>query len=90
MTDNYGDGFRRLEDRLDKLTDAVTQLVRVEERQITHTTRLDEHDRQIGDLQTDVSRTERDLSKWVNRGIGVWGFAVLAWTMYLALLPNGP
>lgn len=45
------DDFRRLEGKVDRLTDAITTLVRVEERQATHGTR-------IGNLEERVASVE--------------------------------
>lgn len=86
-TDNGFDvaQLQRLENKVDKLTDAVTQLVRVEERQINHGVRIGEVENKVTLLQHGVLAVERKVDQWVNRGIGVWGVALLVWTVYLGL-----
>lgn len=86
-TDNGFDvaQLQRLENKVDKLTDAVTQLVRVEERQINHGVRIGEVENRVTLLQHGILAVERKVDQWVNRGIGVWGVALLVWTVYLGL-----
>jgi septal ring factor EnvC (AmiA/AmiB activator) len=48
--------FDRIENKIDKLTDAVTKIARVEEQLISSNRRIDK-------LETSVVKTERDLNK---------------------------
>jgi hypothetical protein len=86
-TDNVLDvaQLQRLENKVDKLTDAVTQLVRVEERQINHGVRIGEVEHEVALIRQYVSTVEKKVDQWVNRGIGVWGVTLLVWTVYLGL-----
>lgn len=80
--------FLRLESKVDRLTDAITQLVRVEERQITHASRLDTLE---GDLKTTkeaIAAVDRKVDSWVNRGVGMWTVAMIAWAIYSAVLKD--
>ena len=81
--------FDRLEAKVDKLTDAVTQLVRVEERQMTHGTRITALEVRVTTSEELIGRNERELAKWVNRGIGIWGLAGVAWTIYTNMRSGG-
>lgn len=77
--------YARLEDKVDKLTEAVHQLVRVEERQIVHAEKIEEL-RELFDTQRGaIEKTDRKVDQWVNRGVGVWGVTALIWTVYLAM-----
>jgi hypothetical protein len=74
--------FRRLESKVDKLTDAVMRLVLIEERQSTQAERIGKIEADITVLTAAQGRTERAVSMWVNRGIGVWGLAVALFTVF--------
>lgn len=84
--------FTRLEEKVDKLTDAVTQLVLLEERQIQLGRRLESAEnsivlhaeaiRALGErMQTEVYALHSKVDKWVNRGMGVWAAAVTVWAL---------
>ena len=82
------DPLRRLEDKVDKLTEAVVHLARIDERQIAAA-------RDMGELQTRMSTAEKSivttdvvLNKWINRGIGVWLLASGAIGSFVALYPS--
>lgn len=82
--DHTAQQLQRLENKVDKLTDAVTQLVRVEERQITHGVRLGDVENRITHLAVVTGATEKRLDQWINRGIGMWSIAVVLWSVFLA------
>lgn len=67
--------IKRLEDKVDVLTVAVTRLVLFEERQSVQAIAL-------ASLAVRATTTEQKLDMWVNRGIGVWAFVVAAGTAY--------
>jgi len=69
MTD---EDFRRLESKVDKLTDAVTRLILIEERQSSQGERIGKLETNHASLATAQTKTERTLQMWVNRGVGVW------------------
>lgn len=73
MTD---DDFRRLEGKVDKLAEAVTKLVLVEERQANQGERIGKVEQQMASLETAHTKLDRTVQMWVNRGIGVWALAV--------------
>ena len=73
MTD---DDFKRLEAKVDKLTDAVTRLVLVEERISNQGERIGKVEQRITANETSHTKIDRKVEMWINRGIGVWGLAV--------------
>lgn len=77
--------LRRLESKVDRLTEAITTLVRLEERQATQGQRLGNLEERVTAAEATLLSVDRKLEQWVNRGIGLWSFAVVAWTLYLAL-----
>tara|TARA_R110000868_G_scaffold70292_1_gene206628 strand:+ start:151 stop:420 length:270 start_codon:yes stop_codon:yes gene_type:complete len=78
MTD---DDFRRLEGKVDKLGDAVQKLVLVEERQANQGERIGRVEQRVASVETAAAKTDRTVQMWINRGIGVWGLAVLVFTL---------
>lgn len=73
MTD---DDFKRLESKVDKLTDAVTRLVLVEERISNQGERIGKVEQKIAVTDASHNKLDRKVDMWINRGIGVWGLAV--------------
>jgi hypothetical protein len=78
MTD---DDFRRLEGKVDKLGDAIQRLILIEERQSSQGERIGRVEQRVAAVETATSKTDRMVQMWINRGIGVWGLAVVAFTM---------
>jgi hypothetical protein len=73
--------FLRLENKVDKLTDAVMRLVLIEERQTTQGERIGACEAKIAVNESAIAKTERKVDQWVNRGIGVWLAAMLLFTL---------
>ena len=73
--------FRRLEEKVDKLTDAVTKLVLIEERQTTQGARIGALEQRVAANEVVAAKTEQTVHKWVNRGIGVWALAAVIFAM---------
>lgn len=69
MTD---DDFRRLEGKVDKLGEALTKLLLVEERQANQGERIGRVEQRMAALDTALHKTDRVMQQWINRGIGVW------------------
>jgi len=78
MTD---DDFRRLEGKVDKLADAVTKLVLVEERLSNQGERIGRAEQRIAIVESTSSDLDRKVEMWINRGIGVWGLAVTVFAL---------
>lgn len=84
-TDISSAHWQRLEGKVDKLTEAVTHLVRIEERQITHSVRIGEVEARVTALEASHRGTDAKVERWINRGIGLWALAAALWTLYLGL-----
>jgi hypothetical protein len=87
MTDEHASALKRLDEKVDRLTEAITQLVRVEERQISQAERIANLEKRAVAAEANWQATDRKLDSWINRGIGVWGLVVAIWTIYLAMRP---
>lgn len=79
------DHLNRLEAKMDRLTEAVTALVRVEERQMTHGQRIGALESRASTTETNITNVRTELSKWINRGVGGWALVIVLWTIYLAV-----
>jgi hypothetical protein len=73
MTD---DDFKRLEAKVDKLTDAVSKLVLVEERLANQGERIGRVEQRVAMTETSHNKLDRKVEMWINRGLGVWGLAI--------------
>ena len=78
MTD---DDFKRLENKVDKLTDAVGKLILYEERRATQGQRLGNLETKIGIQDVSLQRVDRKVDQWVNRGIGIWAAAAVVFSL---------
>jgi len=78
MTD---DDFRRLESKVDKLTDAVGKLILFEERQVNQGQRIGAVEAQLSVHDDRLHRTDRKIDQWVNRGVGVWAAAAIVYSL---------
>jgi hypothetical protein len=63
----------RLEAKIDKLTEAVTKLVLIDERQIHQGQRLGKVEEDIAALRLEHEKLDRKVEKWINFGYGVYG-----------------
>ena len=77
MTD---DDFKRLESKVDKLTDAVGKLILIEERQANQGARIDAVEAQLSVQDAMVQRVDRKVDQWVNRGVGIWAAAAVVFS----------
>lgn len=73
--------FLRLEAKVDKLTDAVMRLVLIEERQTTQGERIGACETKLAVNEAAITKTDRKVDQWVNRGVGVWLAAVVLFTL---------
>lgn len=69
--------FRRLESKVDKLTDAVTRLILVEERQTTQGERIGKVEVTLATHELSISNNRAEIDRWVQRGIGAWAVAAV-------------
>jgi hypothetical protein len=73
--------FQRLEAKVDKLTDAVMRLVLIEERQTTQGERIGACETKLAVNEAAITKTDRKVDQWVNRGVGVWLAAMVLFTL---------
>ena len=78
MTD---DDFRRLESKVDKLTDAVGKLILIEERQANQGVRISAVEAQLSVQDAMLQRVDRKVDQWVNRGVGIWAAVALVFSL---------
>ena len=78
MTD---DDFKRLETKVDKLTDAVGKLILFEERQANQGERIGAVEARCSVHETSIGRVDRKIDQWVNRGMGVWAAAAILFAL---------
>jgi hypothetical protein len=78
MTD---DDFKRLEAKVDKLTDAVGKLILFEERQANQGERIGSIEAKVSTHDTELQRIDRKVDQWVNRGMGVWAAAAILFSV---------
>lgn len=69
--------LKRLEGKVDKLTDAVTRLILVEERQTAQGVRLGEVEKRISSSEATVLQVEKRMERWINFGAGAWALALV-------------
>lgn len=81
MEPTYSEDLRRLELKVDKLTDAVQRLILIEERQTTQGERIGKCESAIAVNETSIQKVDTKVERWVNRGIGVWAVAVVMFTL---------
>ena len=78
MTD---DDFKRLEAKVDKLTDAVGKLILFEERQANQGERIGAVETKVSVQDSALQRIDRKVDQWVNRGFGMWAAAVVVFSV---------
>jgi hypothetical protein len=78
MTD---DDFKRLESKVDKLTDAVGKLILLEERQANQGARIGAVEAQLSVQDAMLQRVDRKVDQWVNRGVGIWAAVAVVFSL---------
>lgn len=73
--------FRRLEYKVDEIVKVLSKIVLVEERQSNQGQRITENEKSIAVLYSKHDDLEKTVTKWINRGIGIWGVAVFLFTL---------
>ena len=72
MDAGFNEDLRRIETKVDKLTDAVTRLILVEERQNAQGVRITQLEEKTEELDKHISKVDRKVERWVNMGMGAW------------------
>lgn len=73
--------FRRLEEKVDKLTDAVMRLVLLEERQSNMSERIGVAEQRITTAEISIAKVDTKVERWINRGIGAWAVAAVIFAL---------
>lgn len=76
--------FKRLETKVDRLTEAISKLVLIEERQLTQGQRIGTVEQRCTAIEVTQLAADRKLDQWINRGIGVWALAVTIFAIFKA------
>lgn len=77
MDANFNEDLKRIETKVDKLTDAVTRLILVEERQTAQGVRIGALEQKAVQLNHEVQTVDRKLDRWVNMGMGAWAVVLI-------------
>lgn len=80
------DDFKRLEDKVDKLGEAVAKLVIFEERQTTQGERLGSAEQRLAALEKATSLIDNKVERWLNRAWGAYFVAAAAGAAGMKLL----
>lgn len=77
MDAGFNEDLKRIETKVDKLTDAVTRLILVEERQAAQGLRITALEDKTEDLDNKYNKVDRKVERWVNMGMGAWAIVVV-------------
>jgi hypothetical protein len=77
MDTGFNEDLKRIETKVDKLTDAVTRLILVEERQTAQGVRITTLEDKTEDLEYKYNKVDRKVERWVNMGMGAWAIVVV-------------
>lgn len=70
MDTGFNEDLKRIESKVDKLTDAVTRLILVEERQTAQGVRIGNLEEKTEKLDHEIREVDRKVDRWVNMGMG--------------------
>lgn len=73
--------LRRIEGKVDKLTDAVMRLVLIEERQSTQGERIGRCENAVAGHDSAISHLDKTVHMWINRGVGAWAVAAVMFAL---------
>ncbi len=72
MDAGFNEDLKRIESKVDKLTDAVTRLILVEERQTAQGVRITSLEEKTEEIEFCVRKVDRKVERWVNMVLGAW------------------
>jgi hypothetical protein len=78
------DDTRLIHEKLDKLTEAVSRLVLIEDRQAAQNERMAALDRRLEVAEVEITKVDRKVDRWVQRGIGAYSLAATAFAVWQA------
>ena len=79
MTD---DDFKRLESKVDKLSDAIQRLILIEERQSSQGERIGKVEQRVANVEGQHNKLDTKVERWINRGIGAWAVAAVIFAIF--------
>jgi hypothetical protein len=90
--------FSRLERKVDRLGEAMTKFLLIEERQTNLNNRIAAAETATATakasmetltnaLSVRIETSEKLLAQWINRGMGIWALAITLWAMYQFFYP---
>lgn len=74
--------FSRLESKVDKIADAVSKLVVLEERQSHMKSEVDDLKAEMAEMKEELNKTQQTLAKWVYIGHGAITVIVVLWSVF--------
>lgn len=85
MSDIVRADFERLEEKVDKLAESLNRLILIEERQSAQGERIGKTEARLSAAEVALITNDRKVDQWINRGIGIWAFAVVLFALYKSL-----
>jgi len=82
MDAGFNENLKRIEVKVDKLTDAVARLILVEERQTAQGVRIGSLETTTVDMKHKIDRVDRKVDRWVHMGMGAWAVLVTLFVIF--------
>lgn len=79
--ENANDAFYRLESKVDKLAEALNELIILNERQIVMQERIAKLEEADSRHSNRIIEIDQKLNKWINMGVGGWGVVMVIYTI---------
>jgi hypothetical protein len=80
------DDLKRIEVKVDRLTEAIQKLIVFEERQNTQGERIGKCEMTVAVHDKGIHALERKVDMWINRGIGAWALATVVFFIFVKVL----
>jgi SMC interacting uncharacterized protein involved in chromosome segregation len=71
----------RIEETLKELASAVRTMILIDERQTVQGARIGKLEQDLATVKESLNNIKSKLESWINRGIGAWGIAIVAWSV---------
>ena len=82
MDSGFNEDLKRIETKVDKLTDAVTRLILVEERQTAQGVRIGTLEVSSVDMKHKIDKVDRKVDRWVHMGMGAWAVVATLFVIF--------
>lgn len=77
----------KMEQKIDTLIVAVNRLAIIDERQIESGRRVGLIEDRLAKLEAKQDAAEKKLDRWINMGVGIWGFVGFGIILYQTFRP---